>query len=182
MTLAPFLVMKARRGENLPWEVSMSISTRLKELLDAGGASYEHRVHPNAYTAAGTAESVHIPGHEMAKTVIVNADGLLRMAVVPADRRVDLRHMKFITRSENIRIADEREFRNEFPGCEIGAMPPFGTLFGVPVYCDVQLEHNEFIEFNAGTHRDTIRMAFLDFRRLANPTMTDVVDHSNRAA
>jgi Ala-tRNA(Pro) deacylase len=160
----------------------MSISTRLKELLDAGGATYEHRVHPNAYTAAQTAESVHIPGHEMAKTVIVNADGLLRMAVVPADRRVDLRHMKFITRSENIRIADEQEFRNQFPECEVGAMPPFGTIFGVPVYCDVQLEHNQFIEFNAGTHHDTIRMAFQDFRRLANPTMTDVVDHSNHAA
>jgi len=160
----------------------MSISTRLKELLDAGGAGYEHHVHPNVYTAADTAESVHIPGSEMAKTVIVNADGLLRMAVVPANRRVDLQHLKFITRSENIRIATEREFRNEFPDCEVGAMPPFGTIFGLPVYCDVQLENNNFIEFNAGTHHDSIRMAFHDFRRLENPTMTDLVDHSNRAA
>jgi Ala-tRNA(Pro) deacylase len=160
----------------------MSISTGLKELLDAGAVHYEHRVHPNAYTAAETAESIHIPGNEMAKTVIVNADGLLRMAVVPANRMVDLRHMKFITRSENIRIASEGEFKNEFPGCEVGAMPPFESLFGFPVYCDVQLEHNEFIEFNAGTHHDTIRMAFKDFRRLANPTMTDLVDHSIRAA
>jgi Ala-tRNA(Pro) deacylase len=160
----------------------MSISTRLKELLDAGGAVYEHREHPVVYTAAETAQSVHIPGSEMAKTVIVNADGLLRMAVIPASRMVDLRHLKFITRSENIRIANEREFRNEFPGCEVGAMPPFGTIFGLPVYCDVQLEHNEFMEFNAGTHHDTIRMSFRDFRRLENPTMTDLVDHTNRAA
>ena len=160
----------------------MSIPIRLKHLLDVGGAVYEHRVHPIVFTAAETAQSMHIPDNEMAKTVIVNADGLLRMAVIPANRMVDLRHMKFITRSENIRIANEREFRNEFPGCEVGAMPPFGTIFGLPVYCDVQLEHNEFIEFNAGTHHDTFRMAFRDFRRLENPTMTDLVDHSNRAA
>jgi len=160
----------------------MSISARLKQLLDASGAVYQHHVHPNVYTAAETAESVHIPSSEMAKTVIVNADGLLRMAVIPANRMVDLTHLKFITRSENIRVATEREFRNEFPGCEVGAMPPFGTIFGLPVYCDVQLEHNDFIEFNAGTHHDTIRMGFHDFRRLENPTMTDLVDHSNRAA
>ena len=160
----------------------MSISIRLKELLDARGVVYEHRVHPTVYTAAETAESINIPGNEMAKTVIVYADGLLRMAVIPANRRVDLRHLKFITRSENIRIASEREFRYEFPGCEVGAMPPFGTIFGLSVYCDVQLEQYEFIEFNAGTHQDTIRMAFHDFRRLENPTMTDLVDHSNHAA
>jgi Ala-tRNA(Pro) deacylase len=160
----------------------MSISIRLKELLDSSGVAYEHRVHPNTFTAAETAESVSIPGNEMAKTVIVNADGLLRMAVVPANRRVDLQHLKFITRSENIRIASESEFRNQFPDCEVGAMPPFGTIFGLPVYCDVQLENGEFIEFNAGTHHETIRMAFHDFKRLENPTMTDLVDHSSRAA
>jgi Ala-tRNA(Pro) deacylase len=160
----------------------MSISIRLKELLDAGGFAYEHRVHPAAYTAAEIAETIHIPGNEMAKTVIVNADGLLRMAVLPANRMLDLRHLQFITRSDNIRIANEGEYRNEFPTCEVGAMPPVGSLFGLPVYCDVQLEHNEFIEFNAGTHRDSIRMAFKDFKRLANPTMTDLVDHSKHAA
>jgi len=160
----------------------MSILIRLKELLDASGVAYELRVHPNTITAAETAESIPIPSNEMAKTVIVNADGLLRMAVVPASRRVDLRHLKFIMRSENIRIASEREFRDAFPGCEVGAMPPFGTIFGIPVYCDVQLEHGEFIEFNAGTHHETIRMTFQDFRSLENPTMTDLVDHSYRAA
>jgi Ala-tRNA(Pro) deacylase len=160
----------------------MSISIRLKELLDASGVTYEHHVHPNTFTAAETAESIPVPDNEMAKAVIVNADGLLRMAVVPANRRVDLQHLKFITRSENIRVASESEFRNTFPDCEVGAMPPFGTIFGIPVYCDVQLENDEFIEFNAGTHHETIRMAFRDFKRLENPTMTDLVDHSIRAA
>ena len=132
----------------------MSISIRLKELLDAGGAVYEHRVHPNVYTAAETAESVHIPGSEMAKTVIVNTDGLLRMAD-SGEPKVDLRHLKFITRSENIRIASEREFRNEFPGCEVGAMPPFGTIFGLPstVMCSLNITNSS----NSMRGRTTIR-------------------------
>jgi Ala-tRNA(Pro) deacylase len=118
----------------------------------------------------------------MAKTVIVNADGLLRIAVLPASQRLDLGHLQYITRSENIGLAGENEFKGAFPDCEVGAMPPVGSLFGLPVYCDVQLEQNEFIEFNAGTHRDTIRMNFEAFKRLANPTMTDLVDHSMQAA
>ena len=161
----------------------MSISIKLKEFLDASGVVYEHRVHPTAYTAAEVAESVHIPGKEMAKTVIVNADGLLRMAVLPANCMLDLSHLQFITRSENIRLATESEFKNEFPTCEVGAMPPFGHIFGLPVFCDSMLEHNEFIEFNAGAHTDTIRMRFEDFKRLASPTMIDLVDHHpHRAA
>jgi len=156
----------------------MSITPRLQELLEAGRFVYQHHVHPSAFTAAETAESVHIPSKEMAKTVIVNADGLLRMAVIPANRMLDLQHLQYTTRSANIRLAKESEFRNEFPKCEVGAMPPIGSLYGFPVLCDVQLEVNEFIEFNAGTHSDTVRMAFADFKRLANPTMTDLVDHS----
>lgn len=155
----------------------MSISTRLKELLDTEKAAYEHRVHATAYTAAETAQAMHIPGKEMAKTVIVNADGLLRMAVLPANCMLNLEHLKFVTRAENIRLATETEFTDAFPTCEVGAMPPFGNLFGVPVFCDTSLEQNEDIEFNAGTHTDTIRMAFHDFKRLANPTMIDLVDH-----
>ena len=156
----------------------MSITPRLQELLDTGRFVYQHHVHPSAFTASETAESVHIPSSEMAKTVIVNADGLLRMVVLPANRMLDLRHLQYTTRSANIRLAKESEFRNEFPKCEVGAMPPVGSLYGLPVFCDVQLEGNEFIEFNAGTHSDTVRMAFADFKRLANPTMTDVVDHA----
>ena len=158
----------------------MSISTRLKELLDTEKVAYEHRVHPTAYTAAETAQAMHIPGKEMAKTVIVNADGLLRMAVLPANEMLDLEHLQFITRSENIRLATESEFKDAFPTCEVGAMPPFGNLFGVPVFCDTQLSQNEFIEFNAGTHIDSIRMAFEHFKRLAKPTMVDLVDHHPR--
>jgi Ala-tRNA(Pro) deacylase len=182
--LSYFLAVRRREFyASYPEEVPMSISIRLKELLDNSKVAYEHRTHPTAYTAAETAEASHIPGREMAKTVIVNADGLLRMAVLPANRMLDLDHLKFVTRSENIRLATEGEFKNAFPTCEIGAMPPFGNLFGVPVFCDTQLEQNESIEFNAGSHNDTIRMAFADFKRLASPTMIDLTDHhSTRVA
>ncbi|HEX5000487.1 MAG TPA: YbaK/EbsC family protein, partial [Terriglobia bacterium] len=90
---------------------------------------------------------------------------------------VDLNHLKFILRSEDLRLATEKEFVSAFPTCEVGAMPPFGNEFGIPVYCDTQLELSPYIEFNAGTHNDTIRMAFGDFKRLARPVMVDLVDH-----
>ena len=155
----------------------MSVSTRLKELLDTGNAPYENHTHRTAYTASEVAEAMHIPGKEMAKTVIVKADGLLRMAVLPANQMLNLHHLQWVMRSENIRLATENEFKDAFPGCELGAMPPFGNLFGMSVYCDTRLANNEFIEFNAGTHTDTVRMPFTEFKRLARPTMIDLVEH-----
>jgi Ala-tRNA(Pro) deacylase len=160
----------------------MSISTKLKEYLDEKGVTFEHHVHPTAYTAAETAASVHVPGTEMAKGVAIRADGALVLAVVPSNQRVDLDHLKFITRAENVELATEKEFAEAFPSCEPGALPPFGNLFGLATYCDTLLEQNEGIEFNAGSHVDTIRMAFEDFKRLANPTMIDLVDHHRPVA
>ena len=161
----------------------MSVSARLKELLDTNNVVYETRTHPLTYTAGQTASASNTSRGEMAKTVIVNADGLLRMAVLPADSMLNLHHLQWVTRSENMRLATEDEFKDAFPGCELGAMPPFGGLFGLPVFCDTRLEYNEFIEFNGGTHTETIRMAFDDFKRLAKPTMVDLRDHAkNRVA
>jgi len=154
----------------------MSISTKLREYLDQQHVAYEHHEHPTTYTAQETASSMHLPGRDIAKTVVVKADGALILAVAPANQRVDLQHLKFITRAENIRIASEEEFADAFPSCESGAVPPFGNLFGLATYCDTRLE-DETIEFNAGSHCDTVRMAFEDFKRLARPTMIDLVDH-----
>ena len=158
----------------------MSISTRLKEHLTEKNVAFEHHVHPTAYTAQRIAESLHVPGKELAKSVVIIADGALLLAVVPSNQRVNLDHLKFITRSENMRLATEREFVDAFPSCEVGAMPPFGILFGITTYCDTSLEQNPDIEFNAGSHNDTIRMDFHDFKRLARPTMIDLVDHPHR--
>lgn len=155
----------------------MSISTKLKEYLDSQRVPFEHHVHPTAYTAQEVASSMHLPGRNIAKTVVIEADGALLLAIVPANQRVDVHHLQFITRAANIRIADEREFAEVFPSCEPGAVPPFGNLFGLSSYCDTQLGQDDNIEFNAGSHTDTIRMTFEDFKRLARPTMIDLVEH-----
>ena len=158
----------------------MSVSIKLREYLDQKGVAFEHHVHPTAYTAQRTAESLHVPGRELAKSVVINADGALLLAVVPSNQKVNLDHLQFITRSANMRLATENEFTDAFPSCELGAMPPFGILFGIATYCDTSLEQNDSIEFNAGSHNDTIRMDFHDFKRLARPTMIDLVDHPQR--
>ena len=158
----------------------MSVSLKLREFLEQKGVAFEHHVHPTAYTAERTAESLHVPGKELAKSVVIIADGALLLAVVPSNQRVNLEHLQFITRSANMRLATEDEFASAFPSCELGAMPPFGILFGVTTYCDTSLEHNDDIEFNAGSHNDTFRMPFYDFKRLARPTMIDLVDHPRR--
>jgi Ala-tRNA(Pro) deacylase len=160
----------------------MSVSAKLREYLETSGVAFEHHVHPTAYTAQEIAESMHVPGKEMAKAAVIKADGALLVAVMPANQKVSLEHLKFVTRAENIRLADEKEFRDAFPSCEAGAVPPFGNLFGLATYCDTSLEQNESLEFNAGSHSDTIRMAFDDFKKLARPTMIDLVDHSPRHA
>ena len=158
----------------------MSISIKLRQYLDQKQVPFEHHVHPTAYTAQRIAESLHVPSKEMAKSVVIHADGALLLAVVPSNQRVSLDHLKFITRSENMRLATENEFTDAFPSCELGAMPPFGILFGVTTYCDTSLSQSDSIEFNAGSHDDTIRMSFEDFKRLARPTMIDLVDHPGR--
>jgi Ala-tRNA(Pro) deacylase len=155
----------------------MSVSPRLEEYLHTSRAPYEHHVHAMAFTARETADRIHIPAKEMAKSVVVKADGKLLMAVVPANYKVDLPHLKFITRAENIGLASEAELETAFPSCELGAMPPLGNLYGLPTYCDTALEENDSIEFNAGTHRDSIRMSFEDFKRVGSPTIVDLVEH-----
>jgi len=160
----------------------MSISLRLKQHLDKEGVSYEHHVHPTAYTSQEIAAVAHIPGREMAKTVILNGDGKLIMAVLSANDKVDVEALQQAAGCTSMRLATEDEFRNSFPTCEVGAMPPFGNIFGLPVYCDAALAGDRWIEFNAGTHHDTIRMAFADFQRLANPQIVDLKVHPLRQA
>ena len=153
----------------------MSISTRIRELLDIEGAVYQHHRHPVTFTAKKTADSVQIPEGEMLKTLIVNADGLLRMAVIPANCVLHLKHMKFIMRPENIRMATEKELNDAFPDCEIGAMPPFGNLYRMKTYVTANLADEPEIAFNAGTHTEVIKMSYFDFERLVSPTVLDFV-------
>jgi Ala-tRNA(Pro) deacylase len=143
--------------------------TSLTEYLDTHNVAYVVISHSPAYTAQGIAGLAHIPGKELAKTVIVKLDGKLAMAVLPAKFHVDLVQLRKAANAETLALASEDEFKDRFPQCETGAMPPFGNLFSLDVFADDSLEKDKEIAFNAGTHRELIRMAWEDFKRLVEP-------------
>ena len=132
---------------------------------------YVSIVHSKAYTAQEVAASAHVSGHAMAKTVIVKLDGEMAMAVLPADRKIVLQDLRDITGSEQVRFATEDEFKARFPDCEIGAMPPFGNLYGMEVFVSEALTGNHEISFNAGSHEEIIKMSCHDFERLVKPNV-----------
>jgi Ala-tRNA(Pro) deacylase len=147
----------------------------LRQYLDNHQIKYVVISHSLAYTAQGVAALTHTPGKELAKTVIVKLDGALAMAVVPASFHVDLRLLKKATGAKSVELASEEEFKNRFPECETGAMPPFGNLYGVAVFADESLAKDKEIAFNAGTHRELIRLAWEDFEKLAKPRVMPLV-------
>jgi len=146
---------------------------KLKEFLDQEQIKYVSIVHSPAYTAQEVAASAHITGRELAKTVIVKLDGQMAMAVLPANRKVVLQDLREVTGSDQVKFASEEEFAQRFPGCETGAMPPFGNLYGMDVYVAEALLANDEIAFNAGSHTEVIRLAFKDFERLVKPKVTN---------
>jgi len=150
--------------------------------LDENGIRYVILYHSPAYTAQGIAGLTHIPGRELAKTVIVLLDGKVAMAVLPAKFHVDLTLLRMRAKAKTVALAAEEDFQGRFAGCETGAMPPFGYLFGVPVYADKSLENDEEIAFNAGTHRELIRMRWEDYKRLVQPTMMSFATGHNAEA
>ena len=145
--------------------------SKLREFLDQNNIKYLVISHSVAYTAQGIAAMAHIPGKELAKTVMVLVDGRLAMAVVPASTRVDLTRLTRYLGADVVELASEAEFRDRFPDCETGAMPPFGNLYGMAVFADESLTHDKEIAFNAGSHRELVRMSFSDFQRLVNPAV-----------
>jgi Ala-tRNA(Pro) deacylase len=142
---------------------------QLRQFLDTQGVKYVTVRHSPAFTAQEVAASAHISGYEMAKTVMVKVDGRMAMAVLPAPLHVDLRHLKELTGAAKVELATETEFKALFPECELGAMPPFGKLYGMDTYVADRLAEDEYIAFNAGTHTELIRLRFRDFERLAEP-------------
>jgi Ala-tRNA(Pro) deacylase len=154
----------------------MPILKELKEMLDEAKVSYEVHSHPLAYTAQEIAAKQHFSGDEMAKVVMLRADGALVMAVVMASQKVSLATAKESLGAKELELATEDEFISRFPNCEIGAMPPFGNLFGLPVYVDPALEKDEYIYFNAGSHVQTIRLKYRDFESLVHPRVVRLTE------
>lgn len=147
---------------------------RLKEFLDHEGVAYTSIAHMPTYTAQETAQAAHVPGKDFAKTVMVYMDGRLAMVVLPASEKLDLARLKTAAAAKHVRLAHEHDFEREFPGCEAGAMPPFGNLYGMPVYVAETLAADESIAFNAGTHAELISMRYRDFERLVRPIKASV--------
>jgi Ala-tRNA(Pro) deacylase len=141
--------------------------------LDAHGVQYAHTTHSPAYTAEEVAAAEHMPRHRIAKTVVCRDNDGYLMVVVPADSHVDLGELRTAIGVPVVHVAHESDLRLLFPAAELGAMPPLGTLFGLRVYLDREVANQEFIAFNAGTHRDLLHMRVADFVHLVRPVVGD---------
>jgi len=145
--------------------------TKLLEYLDEMKVDYDLEEHPQAYAARETAVKAEVPVRTFAKTVLVRLDGLMAMAVLPSDHKVNFNLLREAAGVDTISLALEDEFAARFPDCELGAMPPFGNLYDMPVYVDAHLAPVDNITFNAGTHTEAITMAYDDFVDLVQPQM-----------
>lgn len=151
----------------------MAITQVLKSYLDHEHVHYDVLPHPEAFRAALVAQTLRTPMKEIAKVVVVKADHRFVMTVLPASWNVNLSRLRDLLLSQHVRLATEDEIKHLFPDCELGAMPPFGNLYGLHVYVDQSLTEDEEITFQAGTHSDAIRMRYWDFAALVFPVVTE---------
>ena len=149
---------------------------KLKDHLDGEQIKYVTISHSPAFTAMEVAESAHVPGRALAKTVMVKLDGRMAMAVLPSTRKVDLNLLRESAGAEEAKLATEAEFKSLFPDCETGAMPPFGNLYGMEVYVSPSLAEDDQIAFNAGSHTEVMRLAYQDFERLVKPRVVRMTE------
>ncbi|SHG63794.1 Ala-tRNA(Pro) deacylase [Fodinibius roseus] len=147
---------------------------KLTDYLDEKGKKYVVIKHSPAFTAQEVAASAHIPGKEMVKTVIVKADGAMKMVVLPSTYDVDFDAVKEATGAGEVALASEEEFEEIFPDCELGAMPPFGSFYDLDTLVAESLTDDEVIAFNAGTHKELVRMNYSDYEELVNPEIMPV--------
>jgi Ala-tRNA(Pro) deacylase len=148
---------------------SMAIPRNIKQYLFHNNVTYSHKIHPVAYTSQEVAEVEHVPGAEFAKTVVLQADERMILAALPGDQVINLDVLKRQIPCGKLTLIPEKEFIEKFSTCQPGAMPPLGKLFGLPLYCDSGLAKLAEIEFNAGTHIDTIQMTYANFVKLESP-------------
>jgi Ala-tRNA(Pro) deacylase len=149
-------------------EVSMPLS-RLTKFLDDRNKKYVVVKHSQAFTAQEVAASAHVPGKEMAKTVIMKIDDDMKMVVLPSTHQVDFQQIKKALNADNVELASEEEFESLFPDCELGAMPPFGNLYDLETIVAESLTEDDIIAFNAGTHKELVKISYSDFEELVNP-------------
>lgn len=142
---------------------------KLKDLLERENVRYVSIRDSLAFTAQEIAAATHIPGKELAKTVMVKLNGKMAMAVLPASHEVDFGKLGEVAQVGKAELAAEEEFKYMFPDCDIGAMPPFGNLYDMDVFAADSLAEDDEIAFNAGSHSELIRLPYRDFERLVKP-------------
>lgn len=150
------------------------IALRVRELLHSHGVGYEHHLHERAITAQDVAAAEHATGWDVAKSVVLAVDGDLVMVVLAAPAEVDLLKAREIFDGDDVRLASEEEFACRFPDCEVGAEPPFGKLYGMPVFIDQSLSGRERMICRAGTHTESLEIAVADYIALVDPTVVDI--------
>ncbi len=155
----------------------MAGTARLKNYLEKNGVDYQVFHHQRVYTAQEVAAAQHVPGKELAKVVMVKVDSELAMLVLAASSMVDIDKLKTLFRGKEVNLAQEEEFQGIFPDCETGAMPPFGNLYDLEVYVDTALAEQPHIVFQAGSHVETMRVAYMDFANLVQPKVVDCATH-----
>lgn len=151
--------------------------SRIVELLEERGIPYQIGHHEQAFTAMEIAAAQHVPGRQMVKSVIIKSGDDYYMCVLPSTHLIDFELLKESTGLSNLTLASEEEVGVLFPDAEIGAEPPFGHLAGIPVFIDESLAEDDQIVFNAGTHTETVKMGFDDYRRLVNPKIIKMGMH-----
>jgi len=164
-------------GSDFNWALSLneggyaepSVQRTLASLFEKEGVPYRLIHHPNTFTGPEHAASIHTPAREVAKVVIVRVDDQYVMAVLPADRPLDLNRFARMIGARSLAVAEEWEVEKLFPDCHVGAMPPFGSLYGIPVYVDATLASQSVIFFSAGSHHATFELNYADFDRLVSP-------------
>lgn len=150
----------------------------LQSYLDRFNVRYQITEHPVVYTSQGLAQAEHVSGHQVIKPVLVEADGQLILCALPACDRVDLEALREELEAEDVRLAHEEDLRQVFRGCELGAEPPIGALFGLPTIADESLMGQRKVTFQAGNHREAVTMTMEDYRRLAQPGVGHFAIHA----
>ena len=151
----------------------MKIPLQLIDCLNESKVRYEILHHPEAVTAQRIAQAEHVKGRHHAKVVMIKSGEQRLMAVLPADHQIDLEKVgKVIGKTAS--LDSEKEFKSLFPDCAIGAMPPFGNLYGLPTYVDKSLAEQDYIVFEAGTHSDAIKLSYRDYEKIVKPQVEDL--------
>ncbi|MHC4940278.1 MAG: aminoacyl-tRNA deacylase [Planctomycetota bacterium] len=152
----------------------MAIAAKLKSYLDENKVHYHILAHHERFTAPEIAQALHVPGRMLAKVVLIKADDRELVVTLDANSQIDLEALGEAIGATKVELATEEEIRQRFPDCEVGAMPPFGNLYDLPVVVDAPLTNDEEIVFEAGNHHEAIKLAYTDFERLVHPQVAEI--------